>query len=227
MAGKLELELQVNAAEIEEELLTLRMGLGGYDGVTEYRVVPIEEMRLDDAGGDAGPGTISGTALRYGVKSADLGGFREVIAPGAIQNMSDDIAMLWSHDPGKPLGRTSNRTLELTDDSTGLAFRNVLPDTQAGRDAAVSIGRKDVKGMSFGFRTVRDEWETKGKEELRILLEIRLLEVSPVAFPAYPRGTKVGIAQRSLGAWRERHGMPLGLARAIAENAKIGNHAKI
>lgn len=179
----------------------------------EDRVLPIGEIRFDE-GGDDGPGTISGVALRYGVKSADLGGFREVIAPGAITNMGDDIAMLWSHDPSKPLGRTSNRTLELTHDSTGLSFRNELPDTQAGRDAAVSIKRKDIRGMSFGFMTVRDEWETKGKEEIRTLLEIRLLEVSPVTFPAYPRGTKVGVAKRSLDHWRESQGMPLSLAQA-------------
>ncbi len=191
------------------------------DGLIEYRVTPVEEMRFDAASDDAGPGTISGVALRYGVKSADLGGFREVIAPGAITNMGDDIAMLWSHEPSQVLGRTSNRMLELTNDSTGLAFRNELPDTQAGRDAAVSIKRKDVKGMSFGFLTVRDEWETKGKEELRTLLEIRLLEVSPVAFPAYPRGTKVGVAKRSLDQWRESKGMPVSLARAAVENVKI------
>ncbi len=190
------------------------------DGDCERRVLPIGEIRIDE-GGDDGPGTISGVALRYGVKSADLGGFREIIAPGAITNLGDDIAMLWSHDPSKPLGRTSNRMLELTDDSTGLAFRNELPDTQAGRDAAVSIKRKDIKGMSFGFMTVRDEWETKGKEEIRTLLEIRLLEVSPVAFPAYPRGTKVGVAKRSLDHWRVSQGMPVSLARAAVENVKV------
>ncbi len=192
------------------------------DRLIEYRVTPVEEMRFDDASDDAGPGTISGVALRYGVKSADLGGFREVIAPGAITNLGDDIAMLWSHEMSKVLGRTSNRMLELTDDSTGLAFRNELPDTQAGRDAAVSIKRKDIKGMSFAFMTVRDEWETKGKEELRTLLEIRLLEVSPVAFPAYPRGTKVGVAKRSLDHWRESRGMPLSLARA--KHARLNIH---
>jgi HK97 family phage prohead protease len=187
----------------------------------ETRVFPLGDIRFTEPGEDGAIGTISGVALRYGVKSDDLGGFREVIAPGAISNMGDDIAMLWSHDPSQILGRTSNRTLELTDDQTGLVFRNELPDTQAGRDAAVSIGRKDVKGMSFGFRTIRDEWETKGKDELRTLLEIRLLEVSPVAFPAYPRGTKVGVAKRSHDRWRERHGMPLSLARAIVDNARI------
>ncbi len=185
----------------------------------EERVLPIGEIRIDGGdGGDAGPVFISGVALRYGVKSADLGGFREVVAPGAITNMGDDIAMLWSHDPSKPLGRTSNRTLELTDDSTGLAFRNELPDTQAGRDAAVSIGRKDIKGMSFGFVTLRDSFEERGKETIRTLEEIRLLEISPVAFPAYPRGTKVGVAKRSLDRWRDSRGMPVSLARAIVEN---------
>lgn len=187
----------------------------------EDRVMPVGEIRFTEPGDDGAVGTISGVALRYGQKSSDLGGFREVIAPGAIANLGDDIAMLWSHDPGKPLGRTSNRTLELTADSTGLAFRNELPNTQAGRDAAVSISRKDVKGMSFGFMTLRDEWETKGKEEIRTLLEIRLLEVSPVAFPAYPRGTKVGVAKRSHDRWRERHGMPLGLAKAKLRNTKV------
>ena len=197
----------------------------------EERVLPIGEIRIDE-GGDDGPGAISGVALRYGVKSADLGGFREVIAPGAITNLGDDIAMLWSHEPSQVLGRTSNRTLELTDDSTGLSFRNELPDTQAGRDAAVSIKRKDIRGMSFGFYTVRDEWETKGKEEVRTLLEIQLLEVSPVAFPAYPRGTKVGVAKQMRDLYYEMYpefdpqyypprGMPLSLAQAKRSRLNI------
>jgi HK97 family phage prohead protease len=36
-----------------------------------------------------------------------------------------------------------------------------LPDTTVGRDVAVLVERGDLDGMSFGFRTVTDEWHTE------------------------------------------------------------------
>ena len=55
----------------------------------------------------------------YGVESRDLGGFREVIMPGALDNAKlDDLVVTVDH-AGVPLGRYPT-TLELEDRSDGL-----------------------------------------------------------------------------------------------------------
>lgn len=90
-------------------------------------------------------------------------------------------------------------TLRLSEDDTGLLMDADLPDTQWARDLAVSIERGDITGQSFQFRVKRQEWKEPdpGKPGLskRTLLEVDLIEVGPVAVPAYPDTT---VALRSL-----------------------------
>jgi HK97 family phage prohead protease len=94
------------------------------------------------------------------------------------------------------LGNTENDTLKLAEDERGLRFELMLPDTTAGKDARTLIKRGDVKGMSFGFRTVKDQWdESDPKAVIRTLQEVRLYEVSPTAMPAYPQSS---VAARSM-----------------------------
>jgi len=50
------------------------------------------------------------------------------------------------------------------------------------------VKRGDITQTSFGFRTIKDEWNEAGTE--RELIEAELRDVSPVTFPAYPQ-TKV------------------------------------
>lgn len=46
--------------------------------------------------------------------------------------------------------------------------------------------------MSFGFRTITDSWQLVDGEDIRTLIEVKLFDVSPVTFPAYP-DTEVGL----------------------------------
>jgi HK97 family phage prohead protease len=126
--------------------------------------------------------------------------FREEIAPGAFSDsLGEDIRALMNHNTGIVLGRTRANTLRLFEDATGLGFELDLPETTAGRDLAESIRRGDITQMSFGFETLSDEWRMEDKAEIRTLKKIRLFEISPVAFPAYPQ---TEVALRSLEAWR-------------------------
>ncbi len=140
--------------------------------------------------------TLSGHAAVFNQRT-DLGWFKEEIAPGAFADSiaNDDIRALWNHNSNFVLGRNKAGTLELSEDATGLAVKIYPPDTQAGRDALVSIERGDVSQMSFGFEVVDQQWTVlEDKTELRTILRAKVYEVSPVTFPAY---TGTDISARS------------------------------
>jgi len=162
------------------------------------------------AGTEKAP-VLSGYAVRYNVPSEDMGGWREVIKPGACSACigRDDIRALWNHDDGLVLGRTSAGTLALTEDSTGVHFRIDLPDASWVRDRLISIKRRDVTGCSFGFFVERDEWSIVGNQKVRNILKFKeIVEISPgVTFPAYPQ-TDVALA--SMRSWFGRPSRPWG-----------------
>lgn len=113
--------------------------------------------------------------------------FQEEFRKGAFADSleSEDQRFLWSHDTSKVLGRTKNNTLRLFEDELGLRFELDLPDTTLGDDTYKTIKRGDVDGVSFGFKKEEDEW-ADGDVTLRSITKAKLLEVSAVAFPAYP-----------------------------------------
>ena len=115
--------------------------------------------------------------------TTDLGAFHERIAPGAFDDvMDDDVRLLINHD-GMPLARTSNGTLELRQDDEGLYYRGTLSNTQAGRDLYEMIKRGDISQSSFAFTIGK---ESIDKDGVRVIEKVsRLLDVSPVTFPAY------------------------------------------
>ena len=162
----------------------------------------MEEALEIRAATETEPTTISGYALRFNSETKIGGWFRELIRPEAIPDdiQSKDVRALWNHNSDYPIGRTKNDTLKLEKDEKGLRFTVTPPDTSWGRDAMESVKRGDVSGMSFGFFVNRDKWtEETGKTPLRELLDVELLEVSPVTFPAYPQTTaKVRSAEEIL-----------------------------
>lgn len=160
----------------------------------ELRSFALNEFRVDSE--DDKP-KMYGHAAMFNSLSGDLGGFREQIAPGAFAKSLDsaDIRALFNHDSNIVLGRNKSGTLRLSEDATGLAIEIDPPDTQAARDLMVSIKRKDIDQMSFGFRTITDKWEKRDGEWLRTLKEVELFDVSPVTYPAY---LSTDIAVRSM-----------------------------
>lgn len=84
----------------------------------ERRTPAVAELRTVDSNDVL---SIEGRAAGYNALSADLGGFREKIAPGAFRSVIEsnaDIACLFNHDPNQILGRTSSKTLQLVDAKT-------------------------------------------------------------------------------------------------------------
>lgn len=171
-------------------------------GSKEIRSIPGVELR---ASKDSGPGILVGYAAVFNSNSIDLGGFIEVIAPGAFADSigakDSDVRALREHKTNLVLGRTTSSTLRLSEDSKGLRFEIDLPDTTVGRDTAISVARGDLDGMSFGFicHPGGDQWTPlPDGGTLRTLKKVEIFEVSVVTFPAY---TDTSVAKRS---WRRR-----------------------
>ena len=133
--------------------------------------------------------------IPYESQSVDMG-FTELIAPGAFtrsikmgqSSQRADVVALWNHDSGRPLARQANGTLAFDDTDQGLtAVATLNPVLDEHRDAVEMVRSGLVRGSSFGFETVRDEWEYDSDgDATRTLLEVRLFDVSPVTYPAYP-----------------------------------------
>jgi len=139
---------------------------------------------------DGGP-LIVGHGAVFNSESVDLGGWREVIAPGAFKRTlrnNPDVLSFFNHNPSQVLGRTSAKTLTVAEDLEGLAYQVRPPDTQWARDLVVSMERGDIRGSSFMFEVVQMRWDKSGADgaDIRTVLEAKLYELGPVTFPAYP-----------------------------------------
>lgn len=170
----------------------------------ERRCFVVDELRVEGRG-DAKKPVIYGHAAVFNQLSEDLGGFREQIAPGAFASAvkEDDVRALFNHDPNFVLGRSKSGTLRLSEDNTGLAIEIDTPDTQIARDLMVSMERGDITQMSFGFRVMPDgsNWgQSSDGSVIRTLTNVRLYDVSPVTYPAYPQ---TDVAMRSLDVFRK------------------------
>ena len=133
--------------------------------------------------------TLSGYAAVFN-SEAVLGDFTEVIRHGAFAKSlatGSNVRALYHHDGNALLGTTQGGTLQLREDSHGLAFTLALPDTTHGKDLAILVDRGDIQGCSFGFRVAPggDRWEQRSGMMLRELLNVDLLEVTLTADPAY------------------------------------------
>lgn len=143
---------------------------------------------------------LSGRAVVFGALAEVPGGF-ESIARSAFDEAlrSDtDVKALVNHNPAMVLGSTRGKTLRLDVDDDGLAFEVDLPDTSYARDLKELIARNDISEMSFGFIPGADEWSRgPGGRQVRTHTSVkRLLDVSPVAYPAY-EGTEVYLRART------------------------------
>ena len=143
-----------------------------------------------------GKRTLTGYAAVFNSPSQDLGGWTEVIAPGAFTRSiksNADVKALSEHDEKKGLlGRTKSGTLTLTQDDVGLRFACELPNTTLANDVAESIERRDIDGCSFGFIAKEQDWNKTDGNIVRTLKDVDLVDVSVTSNPAY-LGTSVAL----------------------------------
>ena len=150
-----------------------------------------------------------GLGIPTGRMSKDLGGFREVIMPGAItlevMERSDPL-ILFNHDPNLILGRVKTGSARYWQEADGWHYEFALPDTSAGRDVKYLLERGDLNGSSFAFSIDPEdegavEWVEDDQGYVRKVHRIyELFDLSPVTYPAY--GSDTSVAMRSLDKLR-------------------------
>ncbi len=167
--------------------------------IQERRYLDRPELRT------VGEKTLTGCAVKYNVLSADLGGFRERIAPGAFTASlasGRDVKLLREHDPSLLIGSVAGGSLITDDRRDGLYFTcKVNLDTTVGQDAWSMVHGRDVREMSVCFSGAVDSWTREADPDnpnrqidVRTVTRATLWEFSVVCFPAYDRGTSVAAA---------------------------------
>lgn len=189
----------------------------------EMLINPRSEIRARGEGKDR---VIYGYAAVFDSPSEDLGGFVEVIKPGAFTRAlreAQDVRCLFNHDPNKVLGRSASKTLTLTEDRKGLYFECRMPETKDAADVLALIERQDVSGCSFRFSVNRSgatpgaRWvftNVPGTPDIRQILDVDLIDVGPCTDPAYPA---TEVSSRDYASARAEHlagqGTPTRMAR--------------
>lgn len=165
-------------------------------GQLERRYIAADGLKIEKRAD--GKRALKGYAAVFNSMSENLGGFREIIMPGAFSDVLADPAIdcvaLFNHNMDMVLARTTAGSLKLSQDDRGLFCEFEMPDTTAARDLIANIEAGNVHQMSFSFSVGYDgdSWEYEDTTVRRILKVKRLYDVSPVTLPAY-RETSISL----------------------------------
>ena len=185
----------------------------------ETRRVTINDFDIRESGDGM---SFAGYAAVFDSPSEPLP-FLETIRAGAFAKSlksRNNVMMLWSHDTSQPLASTRSKTMRLYEDTRGLMVEADLPQTSLGRDVSELLRARVVDSMSFGFSVPRngDIWSADGMT--RELVEVRLHEVSVVAFPAY---AKTSASVRSLDVLADRIGADASVLSSALDALESGD----
>lgn len=120
----------------------------------------------------------------------DLGWFTEEIDRDAFRNADmSNVYLLFNHDANNVLAGTSNNSLKLRIDESGLFQTSKIIDTSLGEDILKLVRSGLISKMSFAFSIDEDggeEWISGREKDHRIIRKIdKLFDVSLVVYPAY------------------------------------------
>lgn len=151
----------------------------------QYRYTPFED-RSDDNGVPMIAGYFAVFDELYEIAPGVFECFDPHAFDKSLQEDTGDIRCLWNHDTSMVLGRTGNETLAFNPDNHGLYARALInmKDSDAV-NARERVKRGDVTQCSIGFQPTKEEIVQDGDRTIVVVREARLLEVSPVTFPAY------------------------------------------
>lgn len=155
----------------------------------EIRNIDLEIVANEDSR------TVEGYAIVFNSLSLDLGGFREIILPEAIDGVIErsDILALLNHDKTRGILARSKQgkgSLTLEIDEKGLKYRFEAPHTALGDEVLEYLRRGEITSSSFAFTIDEDMWEKNGEEYIRTIKSFKqLFDISPVFSPAYEATT--------------------------------------
>jgi HK97 family phage prohead protease len=141
------------------------------------------ELRADSVILD---GYVNVTQRESRVLPSPRGKFVEEILPKTFERAlqkTDSVDLLFNHDRNRRLGSTKTGELQLSEDNVGLRAIATVIDPEVMEKAR----KGELRGWSFGFASVRDEWKTRedGMQK-RSIAELELFEISVLdKAPAY------------------------------------------
>lgn len=174
---------------------------------------------------------VDGYAIVFNSLSENLGGFREIIAPEAMEGVIErsDVVALLNHDSNRGiLGRSRNGSgsLSLTVDEKGTAFRFDAPHTALGDECLEYLRRGDANQCSFAFTVKEDSWRKleDGMYERTIKKFDRLFDISILTCaPAYGA---TSVSCRSFEEFKEQEAKELEAAQKAEEERKAEEEAR-
>lgn len=139
-------------------------------------------------------GTFEGYAAVFDTPDA-LG---EIVMKGAFNKTLQEgktRPLCWYHDIRQPIG-----LVELSVDEKGLKVKGALDlNLRSAQEKHSLLKKKIIKGLSFGFKTIKDIWDGT----TRMLKELKLFEVSLVTFQMHPDALVTAVKQ-----WTEEKPYP-------------------
>lgn len=127
---------------------------------------------------------VEGYAAVYDTESLDLGGFTEIIARGAFDDVipQSDVFARFNHCGDKVLARSNHGkgSLKLSLDEKGLRYEFNSPKTELGNELLEFLRSGGISESSFAFKVASDTWtKTADGKYLRTINKIdKLYDVS-------------------------------------------------
>jgi HK97 family phage major capsid protein/HK97 family phage prohead protease len=114
----------------------------------------------------------------------------DIIKQGAFSQLNNQkIKLLWQHKADEPIGVIQ----EIYEDEYGLYFKaKLLLDLPQAKTAYSLIKNKAISGVSIGFQPIKYHY----KNDIRVIENIDLWEISLVTFPANSQANIIEVKQQ-------------------------------
>lgn len=161
----------------------------------------LELKKLEEQGTFEGYASVFGNVDRQGEKVMP-GAFTESLKKH--EKEKNPVLMLWQHNPDEPIGVWD----KLEEDSKGLWGQGrLILAVQRAKEAYELLKEKALRGLSIGYR----ELKTEPEGNIRLLLKLDVMEISPVSFPSNVRARVEAVKSERMDefARRLRDGDPM------------------
>lgn len=160
--------------------------------------MPVEQWEVRHSGRPDETFTVRGYAAVFDVLSHDMGGFRTRLASDSMDDVlatDPDVHFVWDHNTRYVGARTSNETLHLSADTTGLFIDAQVGSYTWAKDLRTALERGDVDQGSIAIEIEEDEWSVSDDEEIvRTIKKVGgLYDVTVTAQGAFPQ-TNMAVA---------------------------------